>query len=157
MKTHHEMVREFNTTFGAHMEKKPGFPPPLIENMRERLIEEEHRELLESQNGRNLEGVLDAICDLLYVTYGAADAYGFSPELLSKAFREVHRSNMSKLWSQKERDEHIAARPDTELKFKEAMPGLYIATRTDGKVIKSPGYSPANLKAIIAIDRAIKA
>ena len=67
--------------------------------------------------------ILDAICDSIYVLIGLALKMGMN---LDGAFREVHRSNMSKLG------------PD----------GKPIK-RADGKVLKGPNYTPPKLEAFI--------
>lgn len=60
------------------------------------------------------------LCDLLYVVLGTGVTFGLP---LKEAFTEVHRSNMSKLGT-------------------DGKPVL----REDGKVLKGPNYSPANLE-----------
>jgi predicted HAD superfamily Cof-like phosphohydrolase len=87
---------------------------------------------------------LDAIVDLLYVVFGAAIAYGFSPEQIDAAFAEVHRSNMTKFWTAEEVSHSTA-----NLAFSSAGPAKWRAINENGKVIKSPGYSPANLGPIV--------
>ena len=67
--------------------------------------------------------ILDAICDSIYVLIGLALKMGMN---LDGAFREVHRSNMSKLG------------PD----------GKPIK-RADGKVLKGPNFTPPRLEAFI--------
>lgn len=62
---------------------------------------------------------------------------GFMP-VYKAAFTEVHRSNMSKLWKTPDyRAEGVYQMDATE--------GGWIARRGDGKIIKSPTYSPADL------------
>lgn len=60
---------------------------------------------------------------MLYVVYGAAVTYGID---LEPIFDEIHRSNMSKLW-----------------------PDGTVQKREDGKVLKPPTYSPADLEPIL--------
>ena len=67
--------------------------------------------------------IADALTDILYVTYGAGNAFGID---LDTCFTEVHRSNMSKLG--------IDGKP------------IY---REDGKVLKGRGYTPPQLAKII--------
>ena len=43
---------------------------------------------------RDLKETIDALTDILYVTYGAGHAFGID---LDKCFHEVQKSNMSKL------------------------------------------------------------
>ena len=96
------------------------------------LIDEEHRELTDAYQAwekafikfaDNEIPILDAICDSIYVLIGLALKMGFK---LDGAFREVHRSNMSKLG------------PD----------GKPIK-RADGKVLKGPNFTPPRLEAFI--------
>ena len=61
------------------------------------------------------EGVVDALCDLLYVTFGTAVEMGVP---LERFYAEVHRSNMTK------------------------TPGNL---REDGKILKGPEYEPPRL------------
>lgn len=63
--------------------------------------------------------VAKELADVLYVTYGAADALGID---LPEVFVEVHRSNMSKV--------------DADGR---------VLRRADGKVLKGPGYRPPDL------------
>lgn len=63
-------------------------------------------------------------------------------ECFHEAFTEVHRSNLSKVWKEEElSDELTYAFTKTD--------GGWIANRADGKIIKSPSYSPANLASFI--------
>lgn len=91
--------------------------------LRYELIHEELQELQHAQAKQDIVGIADAIADLLYVVYGAAVAYGIPAQ---QVFDEVHRSNMSKFI-----DGH---------------------RREDGKWVKGPSYSPANLKPILGLE-----
>ena len=141
MKKQIQMVREFNGMFGVKEPLRPTMPAPEVHNLRWRLIDEEAQELRESVT---LVQYLDAVCDLLYVIHGAALVAGFSGQQVEDAFAEVHRSNMSKLWSADEIDSIPA-----DCRASHVGDGRYIVRRNDGKVIKSPTYSPANLQPII--------
>ena len=92
MVSNFERVREFMTTFGQEVKTSPEFPSEDIQKLRVELIDEEFKELQESDN---LVDIADALTDLLVVIYGAGHyAYGID---LDACFKEVHRSNMSKL------------------------------------------------------------
>jgi HAD superfamily hydrolase (TIGR01509 family) len=67
--------------------------------------------------------VAKELADVLYVTYGAADALGID---LPAVFVEVHRSNMSK----RDADGRVLR-------------------RADGKVLKGPGYQPPVLDDLV--------
>ena len=71
----------------------------------------------------NLALVAKELADLLYVVYGTAVSYGIDME---PVFREVHRSNLSKVGGYK---------------------------RDDGKWVKPATYSPACLESILDAQR----
>lgn len=120
MNKHQEKVTLFTRLAGQAIPDKPTVPPPNVQGLRLSLIEEEFSELQVAFAKRDLVEIADAIGDLLYVTYGAAAACGLDIE---PVFAEIHRSNMSKF-----------------------IDGHH---RSDGKWIKGPSYSPANLKPIL--------
>jgi predicted HAD superfamily Cof-like phosphohydrolase len=134
------LVARFMESFGQPFPSEPTMPKPGVITLRYDLIKEEADELLFAET---LVEYLDAICDLLYVVYGAANAAGLNAVLVEAAFLEVHRSNMSKLWTQAEKD----AYKDGDLEWTPRF-DQWIAKR-DGKVIKSPSYSPADLKRFV--------
>ena len=138
---HTEMVREFSDAFLVETPTKPAIPDENIRNLRRALIGEERDELYDSTTPTE---ALDAIADLLYVVEGAALAYGFTPYQVDAAFREVHRSNMSKLWTGRELD----SRPEGTTWKPSGITDRYVVTNAIGKIVKSPSYSPANLKDI---------
>ena len=118
-----QKVKKFMRTFGQKVEKSSKFPNAKIAKLRCELIKEELNELKQAVNSKNLVEVADALTDLLYVTYGAGHSFGIN---LDKCFKEVHKSNMSKLG----RD----GRP------------IY---NEFGKVMKGPNFKKPNLKKII--------
>ena len=118
-------VGTFMKTFGQEVKTKPSFSGDKINKLRIDLIKEELEELSEAMNNKDLLEVADALTDILYVTYGAGHAFGID---LDECFKEVHRSNLSKLG------------PD----FKPIK-------REDGKVLKPDTYSPPDLKTVLAI------
>ncbi len=92
--TNFEKVGLFMKTFGQEVKTKSSLSTNKINNLRISLIEEELAELKQAINQKNLIEVADALTDLLYVTYGAGQAFGIN---LDKCFNEVQKSNMSKL------------------------------------------------------------
>ena len=121
MTKHQSQVRDFMLAAGQGCPKKPSLEPTAdVQSLRYCLIEEELKEFGEAQANCDRIGVADALGDLLIVVYGAAVAYGFDMEPI---LDEIHRSNMTKFI-----DGH---------------------RREDGKWIKGPSYSPANLGPII--------
>lgn len=116
-----QMVREFHEKAGAAIANAPvKVVWPEILNLRIALIEEELGELHQAMRAHDAVEIADAIGDLLYVVLGTAVSCGIDIEPI---FEEIHRSNMSKFI-----DGH---------------------RRADGKWIKGPSYSPANLTPII--------
>jgi len=98
---------------------------------------------------------VDGCIDQLVVTYGALNAAGIQAQ---SAWDEVQRSNMSKAWPHCSVCDAVLERgPGTDL----VHPGdsyahggtwqvaLKVHKRDDGKFIKAPTYSPANLKRVI--------
>ena len=87
-------VKTFMQTFGQEVKIKAEFPEEKIVKLRYHLIEEELSELQNAIKTKDLKEIADALTDILYVTYGAGHAYGID---LDKCFKEVQKSNMSKL------------------------------------------------------------
>ena len=114
-----KMVREFHREFDIHVAERPGVPDPKTTVLRERLIQEEFDELKEAMKAENLPAIAKELADLLYVVYGTAVSYGID---MAPVFREVQRSNMSKVGGYK---------------------------RDDGKWVKPPTYSPARIEPIL--------
>jgi predicted HAD superfamily Cof-like phosphohydrolase len=112
------MVEEFMDAFGQDVEKTPLMSG--VAELRYELIREELEEMREALDNKDLIGVADALTDLLYVVYGAGHSFGLD---LDACFKEVHRSNMSKLGA-------------------DGKP-IY---REDGKVMKGTNYSTPDLK-----------
>ena len=92
--TNFEKVGQFMKTFGQEVKTKPGLSSEKINNLRISLINEELEEFKEAIKNNDLKEAIDALTDILYVTYGAGHAFGVN---LDECFNEVQRSNMSKL------------------------------------------------------------
>jgi predicted HAD superfamily Cof-like phosphohydrolase len=98
---------------------------------------------------------VDGCIDQLVVTYGALNAAGVQAQ---PAWDEVQRSNMSKAWPHcSVCDAELAPDANQQLVHPEeasahngdwrAIPKIH--KRADGKVIKSPTYSPANIRYVL--------
>ena len=92
--TNFEKVGLFMKTFGQEVKLNASFSSDKINNLRIDLIEEELKELKDAIKKKDLKEAVDALTDILYVTYGAGHAFGVN---LDKCFEEVQKSNMSKL------------------------------------------------------------
>ena len=119
-----QKVGIFMKTFGQEVKTKPSLGSNKINNLRVKLIEEELEELRVAISNGDLKETVDALTDILYVTYGAGHAFGVD---LDKCFDEVQRSNMSKLGKNGE--------------------PIY---NEEGKVMKGPNYFKPNLSKYIA-------
>jgi predicted HAD superfamily Cof-like phosphohydrolase len=115
------MVQDFHEQFDIHVAPMPAAPDEPTQTLRSRLIQEEFEELQEAMQAGDLPAIAKELADLLYVVYGTAVSCGIDME---PVFKEVHRSNMSKVGGYK---------------------------REDGKWVKPPTYSPASLEEIIEI------
>jgi DNA-binding CsgD family transcriptional regulator len=137
-----DLVASFMLAFGQHVPLSVSMPDESVQRLRAKLCVEESNELGEAEN---LVQYVDAICDLLYVALGSAVACGLNSDTLERCFGEVHRSNMSKFW----KAEELKSVP-SGCKASKCTAG-YIVLRPDGKVLKSPSYSPANLAPLLEV------
>ena len=113
------MVETFHRKFEIVVQPVPTDVSEETKHLRARLIQEEFDELKEAMASGSLAAVAKEMADLLYVTYGTAVSYGIDME---PVFQEVHRSNLSKVGGYK---------------------------RADGKWVKPPTYSPADITSIL--------
>src|SRR5574341_14549 len=120
MSDEQRMVTEFHRGFDVVVGSSPSIPDAGTCALRVNLIQEEFAELCEALAQRDVEAVAKELADLLYVVYGTAVSCGID---MAPVFREVHRSNMSKVGGHK---------------------------RADGKWLKPPDYSPARLQPMLA-------
>jgi predicted HAD superfamily Cof-like phosphohydrolase len=114
------MVESFHRLFDIVVNTTPTTIGEDTRLLRARLIQEEFEELKEAMASDDLPAVAKEMADLLYVVYGTAVSYGID---IAPIFREVHRSNMSKVGGYK---------------------------REDGKWVKPATYSPARIEPILA-------
>lgn len=121
--TNFELAGDFMESFGQEVLTEPTLPEQNLAKLRLELIREEVEELNVGIEGMDIVEIADALTDILYVVYGAGHAFGID---LDECYREVHRSNMSKLGA-------------------DGKP-IY---REDGKILKGPDYFHPNLKDIL--------
>lgn len=114
------MVEDFHRAFDIILNPFPTVVDERTRELRVRLIQEEFDELKEAIAAEDLPSIAKEMADLLYVVYGTAVSYGIDME---PVFREVHRSNISKVGGHK---------------------------REDGKWVKPATYSPARIEPILA-------
>ena len=95
------MVEEFHRKFDLRAEVAPVIPDEETRRLRVKLIQEEFDEVKEALAREDLAGIAKELADLLYVIYGTAVSCGIDMDLV---FREVHRSNLSKVGGYKRGD-----------------------------------------------------
>ncbi len=93
MSPEQRMVKEFHEKYGAPSAARPTMPTHKDRLRRARLIFTEAAEFIEAADKNDFIEMVDALADLLVVTYGTAVELGVD---LEPVFAEVHRSNMSK-------------------------------------------------------------
>ena len=132
MSPEQQMVREFHALVSGHRDPETltldGFPGDL----RCALIEEEAREFRAAVDASDPVEIVDALCDLLYVVYGAACELGVD---LEPFFREVHRTNMEKRHGYRRADgkwmKPDGWQPPRIAEMLEAFYGYHAAGRSD--------------------------
>ncbi len=88
------LVRQFHARFRLPAATSPVLPVPAgLADDRLALLLEEVREYDEATHARDLEGIADALADIVYVCYGTALSLGLD---LDGVLAAVHRSNMAK-------------------------------------------------------------
>ncbi|MBN2448592.1 MAG: nucleoside triphosphate pyrophosphohydrolase family protein [Phycisphaerae bacterium] len=93
MSPEQRMVKEFHEKYGAPVGDKPAQIGVKDRLRRARLIVSEAAEFLDAADTGDFVEMVDALADILVVTYGAAVEMGVD---LEPVFAEVQRSNMSK-------------------------------------------------------------
>ena len=93
MSPEQKMVKAFHEKYGAPSRTVPTMLNPKDCLRRARLIFTEAAEFIEHADKGDLVEMVDALADILVVTYGAAVEMGVD---LEPVFAEVQRSNMSK-------------------------------------------------------------
>lgn len=144
-------TEKFHDLFGVGYFNSPGIPSGKICRLRVDLLKEELEELRLGVLNKDIVEIADALCDLQYVLSGAVLSFGLQDKF-KELFDEVHRSNMSKACKD--------IKEATETSTKYGLEGIpteiiqkedqfIVKNLTNGKILKSVGYSPADLKTIL--------
>lgn len=146
------MVEEFHKTFNAPVLETPQIPSKDRCNLRISLLQEELNELKQAIEDESIEEVADALADLQYVLSGAVLEFGLGKRF-NQIFEEVQRSNMSKACENQQEAlatlSYYKQKDGTEGHYEE-IGGKYIVYRNgDRKVLKSIGYSPADINSVL--------
>ena len=124
-----DRIREFHEALGADMPAQPVLPDAATLTLRQTLIREEYEEAtavfqqLIAGQTDDITPLIHELTDILYVVYGAIEACGVDPD---PVFAEVHRANMQKMTGPR---------------------------RADGKLLKPPGWQPADVRGVIEQQR----
>jgi predicted HAD superfamily Cof-like phosphohydrolase len=169
MTTEQKQVIQFMNLFKQQVLAKPTIPSFEVRRLRAKLIMEEALEAITALGFQlsdldhdvaegqaefgllekitpDLNQIADGLADLHYVAYcGTAAACGIDME---PVFAEVHRSNMSKMWNEEDLKQQKTLYPTGVVEH--YGHGLY-RILVDGKVIKSPTYSPADIISVLSL------
>ena len=137
-------VEEFNATFGKPNNYKPTIPAKSEWMFVYDFILEELEEYKEACESGNIVEVLDALCDITYVSLGNGAMLHGLKDRVSDAYAEVQASNMSKSCETEEIAEETMYQREQEQGepcHYEKVGERYVVYRTrDRKVMKSINY-----------------
>lgn len=136
-------TREFNEMF---MQIPSTQNPIELIYLRTQLLKEEISELKTAVINDDKKEIIDALCDIQYLLNGTIDLLGFT-EQFETAFKEVHRTNMTKFLSslndvQRTIEDYTNAGVKCHYTEKN---GKYAIIREDGKLIKPIGWEKPKL------------
>ena len=143
-------VEEFNATMGKPNNYEPTIPEEKEWKFVYNFILEELEEYREACERGDIVEVLDALCDITYVSLGnGAMLHGLKDKIWS-AYQEVQASNMSKACKTEEEAKQtvdLRSEEQGENCHYEKIGDYYIVYRTrDRKVMKNINYFRPNLK-----------
>ena len=154
-------VEVFNETFGKPNNYEPTIPEEKEWKFVYDFILEELEEYREACERGDIVEVLDALCDIAYVSIGNGTMlHGFKSKIWP-AYLEVQASNMSKACSSEEEAMETvrvrAKEQGEECYFEEVAEGRYIVYRKrDRKVMKSLNYFRPDLYQFFTDDELLK-
>ncbi len=120
MSDEQRLVTEFHRAFSIPIEHVPCVPDEATRALRMHLLQQEYDALHKAFAQQDIAVVAQALAELLYVAYGTAIACGLD---MAPIFREIHRSNMTKVG---------------------------VRQRADGTWLRPAGYSPPRLEPLLA-------
>jgi len=157
--TNFQKVDTFNKVFGL-----PTFNTPQVNIVKEDtkltklrldLIKEEVKELEDAIEQNNFVEIIDALADILYVTYGAGSSFGIN---LDDAYSLVHESNMTKTCqSEQEAKDTVEWYKKNEKRYdspayRQSKCKKYwiVYNESTGKILKSINYKPVDLSVLLS-------
>jgi len=153
-------VEEFNSTFG-----KPNNYEPTIPEKKEWMfvydfIQEELAEYKEACERGDIVEILDALCDITYVSLGNGTMLHGLKGKIWKAYQEVQASNMSKACKTEEEAietaKSEAARVGEETHYEQVGEYWVVYRSRDRKVLKSINYFRPDLTQFFTNDELAK-
>lgn len=120
--THHQrLVADFLEMAGETLPNRP----TLIRNsdkavLNGTILVEEANEVFKAIWSGSIKDIVHELADVMYVVYNIANTHGIPPEMLDRAFEEVHAANLTKV------------KPP-------------VNRRADGKIVKNKHYRAPNL------------
>ena len=143
-------VEEFNRTFGKPNNYEPKIPEKKEWQFVYDFVLEELEEYRQACENGNIVEILDALCDIAYVSLGNGVMLHGLKDKIWPAYQEVQASNMSKSCSTKEEAMEtvsIRSKEQAEPCHFEQVGNRFIVYRSrDRKVMKSINYFRPNLK-----------
>tara|TARA_R100001082_G_scaffold100273_1_gene69354 strand:+ start:436 stop:927 length:492 start_codon:yes stop_codon:yes gene_type:complete len=143
-------VEEFNSTMGKPNNYEPTIPEKKEWQFVYDFILEELEEYKEACEKGDIVEILDALCDIAYVSLGNGTMLHGLKDKIWPAYQEVQASNMSKACSSKEEAQATVERRSKEQNepcHYEKVDKYYIVYRTrDRKVMKNINYFRPDLK-----------
>ena len=143
-------VEEFNSTMGKPNNYEPTIPEKKEWQFVYDFILEELEEYKAACEAGDIVEVLDALCDITYVSLGNGTMLHGLKDKIWPAYQEVQGSNMSKACSSKEEAQktvEVRSKEQDEPCHYEKVGEYYIVYRTrDKKVMKNINYYRPNLK-----------
>ena len=154
-------VEEFNATFGKPNNYVPTIPEEKEWKFVYDFISEELEEYREACERGDIVEVLDALCDIAYVSVGNGTMLHGLKSKIWPAYLEVQASNLSKACSTEEEAIQTVSQRTQEqgedCHFEKIEEGRYIIYRTrDRKVLKSLSYFRPDLIKFFSDDEITK-
>jgi predicted HAD superfamily Cof-like phosphohydrolase len=153
-------VEEFNATFGKPNNYEPTIPEEKEWKFVYDFILEELEEYKKACEEGNIVEVLDALCDIAYVSIGNGTMLHGLKDKILPAYEEVQASNMSKSCATQEEAVRTAEKRAIEQKEPchwEKVGNRYVVYRTrDRKVMKSLNYFRPDLSKFFTDNELLK-
>ena len=143
-------VQEFNDVMGKPNNYEPTIPEDFDWKFVYDFISEELEEYKEACQKGDIVGVLDALCDITYVSLGNGTLVHGLKGKIWKAYQEVQASNMSKSCETQEvAEETVRVRAEEKghpCHYEQVGDRYVVYRSSDNKVMKSVNYFAPDLK-----------